>query len=57
MCKYSTFAKEQSQTQTQRGAGQTQNLTYITPSEEANVRKQPEEVNKCPSVLSKIRSW
>ena len=40
-----------------RGAGQTQNLTYTTSNEEANVRKQPEEVNKCPSVLSKIRSW
>ena len=42
---------------TQRGAGQTNNLTYTTSNEEANVGKQPEEVNKCPSVLSKIRSW
>ena len=33
------------------------NLTYTTSNEEANVGKQPEEVNKCPSVLSKIRSW
>ena len=29
------------------------NLTCTTSSEEVKVRKQPDEVNKCPSVLRK----
>ena len=33
------------------------NQTYTTSSEEVKVRKQAEEVNKCPSVLRKSVSW
>jgi len=36
--------KNKAKRKTQRGAGQTKNLTYTTSNEEANVRKQPEEV-------------
>ena len=33
------------------------NLTCITSIEEVKVRKQPDEFNKCPSVLRKSVSW
>ena len=62
-CNHSTFAKEQRlgkidlvHKHCKQNVTNT-NLTCITLSEEGQVRKQPDEVNKCPSVLTKSVSW
>ena len=61
-CNHCTFAKEQIDLSfigkiVHKQNATNANLTCITSSEEVKVRKQPDEFNKCPSVLRKSVSW